>query len=105
MKEETETKDRILGLIRGNQYRIRAYGVRKVGLFGSFVRDEQNLESDIDLLVEFEQDKKTFDNFMHLSFFLEEVLKRPVEIVTTDALSPYIGPHILKEVEYVTFSS
>lgn len=105
MKQETETKDRILGLIRGNQDRIRAYGVRKVGLFGSFVRDEQNLESDIDLLVEFEQDKKTFDNFMHLSFFLEEVLKRPVEIVTTDALSPYIGPHILKEVEYVTISS
>jgi predicted nucleotidyltransferase len=105
MKEETETKDRILGLIRGNQDRIRAYGVCKVGLFGSFVRDEQNLESDIDLLVEFEQGKKTFDNFMHLSFFLEEVLKHPVEIVTTDALSPYIGPHILKEVEYVTLSS
>jgi len=104
MKEETETKDRILGLIGGNQDRIRAYGVRKVGFFGSFVRDEQNLESDIDLLVEFEQDKKTFDNFMHLSFFLEEVLKRSVEIVITDALSPYIGPHILKEVEYVTIS-
>ena len=105
MKKETETKDKILELIRANRHRIEAYGVRKVGLFGSFARNEQNLESDIDLLVEFEEDKKTFDNFIDLSFFLEELLKCHVELVTTDALSPYIGPHILKEVEYVTFSS
>ena len=104
MKKGTETKDKILELIRANRDRIEAYGVRKVGLFGSFVRNDQNLESDIDLLVEFEQDKKTFDNFINLNFYLEELLKRPVELITTDALSPYIGPHILKEVEYVIFS-
>jgi hypothetical protein len=42
---------------------------------------------------------------MELTFLLEELLQRRVELVTTDALSPYIGPHILKEVEYAAFSS
>jgi predicted nucleotidyltransferase len=105
MKKETETKEGILELLRANRDNIAAYGVRKVGLFGSFVRNEQSLESDIDLIVVFEGDKKTFDNFMNLIFFLEELLKRRVELITSDALSPYLGPHILKEAEYVTFSS
>ena len=76
----------------------------KLGLFGSFVRGEQNSGSDIDLLVEFEIGEKNFDNFMQLSFFLEELLGRPVELVTLESLSPYIRPHIMREVEYITFS-
>jgi predicted nucleotidyltransferase len=51
----------------------------------------------VDLLVEFEPERKTFDNFMALCFFLEDLLGRPVEIVTTEALSPFIGPRILDE--------
>jgi len=103
--KETKTKENVLELIRSNQDKIRSYGVRKLGLFGSFVRGEQKPESDIDLLVEFQQDKKSFDNFIQLAFFLEEILERRVELITIDALSPYIGPHIIKEVEYVNFSS
>jgi len=94
-------KENVLSIIRRNQRKIEAFGVKKLGLFGSFVRKEQNAESDIDLLVEFERDKKTFDNFMHLSFFLEDVLKHHIELVTTDSLSPYIKPYVIKEVEYV----
>ena len=103
--KETKTKENVLELIRSNQDKIRSYGVRKLGLFGSFVRGEQKPESDIDLLVEFQQDKKSFDNFIQLAFFLEEILESRVELITIDALSPYIGPHIIKEVEYVNFSS
>ncbi len=95
-----QTKDNVLSVIEENRLRIRAFGVKKVGLFGSFVREEQSAESDIDFLVEFEPDEKTFDNFMRLSFFLEELLQRRVELVTTEALSPYIGPHIIKKIEY-----
>ncbi|TES92447.1 MAG: nucleotidyltransferase [Candidatus Cloacimonadota bacterium] len=102
---EIMTKDEVLEVIRHHEGKIKPYGVKKLGLFGSFARDEQNLASDLDLLVEFESEKKTFDNLVNLSFMLEEVLKRRVELVTTESLSPYIGPHILKEVEYVTFSS
>ena len=103
--KEIITKEEVLELIRSNQDKIRSFGVRKLGLFGSFVRREQKPESDIDLLVEFEQDKKSFDNFIQLAFFLEEILARRVELITSDALSPYIGPHIIREVEYVNFSS
>jgi len=103
--KEIKTKENVLELIRSNQDKIRSYGVRKLGLFGSFVRDKQKPESDIDLLVEFQQDKKSFDNFIQLAFFLEEILESRVELITIDALSPYIGPHIIKEVEYVNFSS
>jgi len=100
-----QKKENILSIIRRNQRKIEAFGVKKLGLFGSFVRKEQKPQSDIDLLVEFQQGEKTFDNFMHLSFFLEEVLKHNIELVTTDSLSPYIKPYIVKEVEYVISSS
>ena len=66
------------------------------------MREEQRPDSDIDLLVEFQPEQKTFDNFIQLSFFLEDILKQPVELVTTESLSPYLGPHIIEEVEDVS---
>lgn len=95
------TKDEILHVLEESGQRIASFGVRRLGLFGSFARGRQRPDSDVDLLVEFEPGRKTFDSFMHLSFFLEDLLQRPVELVTTQALSPYLGPHILEEVEYV----
>lgn len=76
-----------------------------MGLFGSLVRGEPDSDSDIDILVEFEPGYKSLDNFVQLASFLEELFGRRVELVTPEALSPYIGPDILQEVENVTFSS
>jgi predicted nucleotidyltransferase len=100
-----QTKKEVLSVIRQHQDKIKAFGVKKLGLFGSFVRDEQNTESDIDLLVEFEEGQKSFDNFIQLSFLLEELLRWPVELVTVESVSPYLRPYIAQEVEYVTFSA
>jgi predicted nucleotidyltransferase len=105
MSAHPPTKKKVLTIIQDNQDKIKTFGVKKLGLFGSFARQEQNVKSDVDLLVEFEQGKKTFDNFIQLSFLLEDLFNRRVELVTPEALNPYIGPHILKEVEYVSFSS
>lgn len=58
-------------------------------------------ESDVDFLIEFLPEKKNYDNFINLSFYLEELLGRKVEIVTPQSLSKYIGPHILRNAEYV----
>ena len=99
------TKRDVLNTLRQNSARLQALGVKRLGLFGSFVREEQRSASDIDLLVEFQPGKKTFDNFMELSFLLEELLQRKIELVTTDSLSPYLGPHILKEVQYVSLAA
>lgn len=76
--------------------------MRRIGLFGSFLRGEQHEGSDIDFLVEFDPSQKTFDNFIGVSILLEEVLQRRVELVTLESLSPYLGPHILREVENVS---
>lgn len=98
-----ESKSDVLALLAQHQDRLRDLGVKRLGLFGSFVRDEAEADSDIDFLVEFEPGQKTFDHFMQLSFFLEDLLQRRVELVTPESLSPYIGPHILKEAAYVSF--
>ncbi len=88
-----------------HQSKLRQYGVKRCGVFGSFARGPQNEESDIDVLVEFEPGNKSFDNFMKLAFFLEDSLGRRVELVTAESLSPYIGPRILREVEYASVSN
>ncbi len=94
-------KEDILLAIKRNQNKIESFGVKRLGLFGSYVRNEHNPQSDIDILVEFVHDLKSFDNFMHLSFLLEDILERHIELVTIESLSPYIKLHIIKEVEYV----
>jgi uncharacterized protein len=80
---------------------IRALGVRRLALFGSVVRSQARLDSDVDLLVEFVPGEKTYDRFLALSELLEARLGRRVELVTVEALSPFLGPHILAEAEDV----
>ncbi len=96
-----QNKEGILATLIGNQAKIKSFGIKRLGLFGSYVKGKQNIQSDIDLLVEFEEGKKTFDNFMHLSFLLEDLLEKKIELVTLESLNPYIKPKIVKEVEYV----
>jgi uncharacterized protein len=98
---KTQTKSDVLRILDEQQERIRSFGVKRCGLFGSFLHDEISPTSDVDLFVEFEQGQKTFLNFVNLSIFLEEMLGRKVELVTPESLSPYVGPSILSEVEYV----
>ncbi|HEX8722680.1 MAG TPA: nucleotidyltransferase family protein [Pyrinomonadaceae bacterium] len=95
-------KQEVFALLAENESQLRRLGVRRCGLFGSFARGEQDERSDVDILVEFEEGQKTFDNFMAVAFFLEDLFGRKVDLLTPESLSPYIGPHILREVEYET---
>ncbi|OQY08727.1 MAG: nucleotidyltransferase, partial [Marinitoga sp. 4572_148] len=67
---------------------IETYGIKEIGIFGSFSRNEQNEFSDIDILVSLKNDYKTFDNYMNLKEFLESILNIKVDLVTVDALKP-----------------
>lgn len=98
-------KSEILTILQKHEDTLRGFGVRRYGLFGSFFNDQASEKSDVDLLVEFESEKKTFTNFFNLLFFLEALFGRPVELVTLESLSPHIGPKILKDIEYVTIGS
>ena len=95
------TKQDLLVALSANREAIKSYGVNSLGFFGSFSKGTVNDQSDVDLLVDFVPEKKSFDNFMDLSFFLEDLFGRKVEIVTPQSLSKFIGPHILKEVQHV----
>lgn len=72
------------------------YSVKRIGIFGSYAKEQQNKESDVDVLVEFEE--PTFDNFMELSFYLEELFGRKVDLLTPKSLNPYMRPSVEKEV-------
>jgi len=97
-------KNAILHTLATHKSQLAGFGVNKIGLFGSYVRNEATENSDIDLLVDIRKDKKTFNNFLSLNYYLEELLGKKVELVTVQSLSPFIGPHILKTVEYAPIS-
>jgi predicted nucleotidyltransferase len=80
--------------------KLRSYGVSNLGLFGSFADNTQTENSDIDFLVEFEEGKKTFDNYMELKFFFEELFHRKIDLVTPKSLKPFLKESILKSVKY-----
>ena len=94
-------KTEIFDILINNKEAIFQYGVLRLGLFGSYSRNEQRKASDIDFIVEFDKDKKTFRNFMNLGFFLDTLFSIKVEIVTPESLSKFMKNRILKETEYV----
>lgn len=97
MQGIARSRDEIINRLASAEGDIRAMGIRRLALFGSFVRDDASPGSDVDILIEFEPGRKTYDGFLDLSDLLERLLQRRVEIVTVEALSPHIGPHILSE--------
>jgi len=73
------------------------YGVKNLYIFGSYVRGEQTPESDIDILVEFEKGKKTFDNYMDLKFYLEDLFGKKVDLIIKEAVKPRLKKYIYEE--------
>lgn len=98
-------KTDLFALLANHEDDLHRFGVKRWGVFGSFVTGIETDRSDVDILVEFEPGKKSFDNFMRLALFLEQQIGRRVELVTPESLSPHIRPHILREVEYASSSS
>jgi predicted nucleotidyltransferase len=81
-------------------YLREKFFVQDIGIFGSFVKGEQDEGSDVDILVTFHKPIGFF-KFMQLEFYLSELLNRKVDLVSRGAIKPHIGAHILKEVQYV----
>lgn len=75
------------------------YNVKKIGIFGSYVREEAGEKSDLDILVEFKEPIDFFE-FLELEEYLSKILKVKVDLVMKKALKPAIGKRILQEVVY-----
>jgi uncharacterized protein len=89
----------ILTKLEANEAFIKSkFGVKKIGIFGSFARGDSGEQSDVDVLVEFEPDKNTFDNFMDLLFYLEDLFGKKVDLITIGGLHQYIRPFVEREV-------
>lgn len=97
MAIEVFTREQVRERLHAAEAKILSLGVRRLALFGSVLRNEARPDSDVDFLVEFAPGQKSFDRFLALFDLLEALLGRPVELVTTEALSPFLGPHILAE--------
>ena len=96
------TKQEIFQKIIDNKETIKSFGVTEIGLFGSYVRDEQTEESDIDILVDYNLEQITYKKYFMFCEYLENLFENnKIEIVTKNGLSQFIGPHILKSVNYV----
>ncbi len=90
----------ILKTINMNMSTIEKFHVSMIGLFGSFVRDEQNDSSDIDILIEFEEGQENFDNYMDLKFYLEELFDKKVDLVIFNSIKPSMKRNIMESVRY-----
>jgi predicted nucleotidyltransferase len=94
------SRDAIIKLLAEHQQDLTRLGVKSLALFGSVAREESRADSDIDLLVEFDG-KATFDGYINLKFYLEDLLKRRVDLVTRRALKPGLRSRIEEEALYV----
>jgi predicted nucleotidyltransferase len=91
------TEDLLKKLRRLKPEMKRRYKAKGIGLFGSFVRQQQSESSDIDILVEFEEGADLLD-LMELTLRLEEELQRKVDVVSRNALRPELREAVLREV-------
>ena len=92
-------KNYILTFLKEHKEQLKSnYQVNKIGLFGSFARDEASKDSDIDILVDM---PSSFDNYFDLKYFLEDNFKREVDLGKEKQLRLLIKEHIKNEIIYV----
>jgi len=101
MQSPVLTREQAVERLSACAPQVRALGVTRLALFGSVLRGQAHAQSDIDLLVQFAPGAKSYRRFLALFDLLEAQLGRRVELVTTEALSPFIGPKILAEAQDV----
>jgi predicted nucleotidyltransferase len=89
-----------LDTLRQHYSELAAFGVRRIGLFGSYARGEATPESDMDILVE--MDAPTFRSYTGLWSFLESLFGCEVDLVLSDTVKSRLRPHILGEVQYAS---
>ncbi len=92
------TSKSILSVLEHNKPALQAFGVKRIGLFGSAASGSAKAASDLDFVVSL--DSPTFDNYMDLKFFLEKLFRRKIDLVTLAALKPALR-HVKDDALYV----
>jgi len=87
------TRVSVIKSLNGESVRLKEFGVKKIGLFGSVLKGKQNDKSDVDILI-------SFDNYMVVYYFLQKLIKRKIDLVIESDLKPELQ-YVKKETEYV----
>jgi len=95
----TTNREDVLTVLKSNRTTIMRYGVKSLALFGSAARNRLRKNSDVDVLVQFEQ--PTWANYIGLKFYLQDLLGRQVDLVTPKGLKPAVRPSVEKDLLYV----
>ncbi len=95
----TTNREDVLAALKSNRTKIMRYGVKSLALFGSAARNRLRKNSDVDVLVQFDQ--PTWANYIGLKFFLEDLLGRKVDLVTMKGLKIAVRPSVEKDLLYV----
>ncbi len=91
----------VLNTFKKQEKICEKFKIKSLALFGSTVRNQATENSDLDFLVEF-QGNATFDGYMDLKFYLEDLFNKPVDLVVKEDLKPVIKETIIKEAVYVS---
>ncbi len=97
MKKQNLNSEQIIKKIESNKEEIKKRGVKKIGLFGSFLKGKQKPKSDVDILIEFKE--PTFDNYAEVLILLERILKKKIDLVTKSSLRPELK-YVINETAY-----
>lgn len=89
-------REEVVKVLQENQSALRGVGVQRLGLLGSIARGEGSADSDLDFLVELR--RNTFDAYMDLKFFLENLFRCSVDLVLAGSVKPMLRDRILREV-------
>ncbi len=90
------SRETVLRLLRQHGSELREFGALRLRLFGSVARSEESADSDVDILVDFGR-PPSFDQYMDLKIFLEDLLGRPIDLVTETGLRPQVRPQVEAE--------
>lgn len=102
VKKPKVLSDYLAIIAKNKQKMVNEFHVKEIGIFGSFVTGENKRTSDIDILVEFDENGETFNNYMDLKFYCEKILKKKrVDLVIKESIRKELKSLILKEVVYV----
>ena len=84
MEHKSLTRNEIINALKAHHDELQKYSVKRIGLFGSYAKGSFHRGSDVDLIVEFEE--PTFDNFLNLASYLENLFGKKVELLTHEGV-------------------
>lgn len=95
-------RERIIDYLQAHKQEfLQHYGIERIGLFGSLLRDDLREDSDIDIAIEMTASKKNLRNFLAFKRALENEFQRPVDLGIESSLKPAVKKQIAREIHYV----